>query len=51
MEYCPGTSIIVTVFEIEASELPAFYKREEEFEFLSVEPEDLNGKPMGVKGK
>jgi hypothetical protein len=40
----------VTVFEIEETELPAFYKREEAFEFLEVEPEYLDGRSMGVKG-
>ncbi|KAM5568895.1 hypothetical protein ABKV19_016424 [Rosa sericea] len=41
-----GESLIVTVFEIEKSEIPAFIKREPEFRFLAVLPESLDGKPF-----
>lgn len=41
-----GESLIVTVFEIEKSEIPAFIKREPEFRFLAVLPETLDEKPF-----
>ncbi|KAJ4722109.1 Butirosin biosynthesis [Melia azedarach] len=45
-EPCEGESLIITVFEIQKSEIPAFIKRELEFRFLSVVPESLDGKPF-----
>lgn len=41
-----GESLVVTVFEIEKSEIPAFMERELEFRFLAVVPETLDGKPF-----
>ncbi|ESR32728.1 hypothetical protein CICLE_v10005508mg [Citrus x clementina] len=41
-----GETLIVTVFEIQKSEIPAFIKREHEFCFLAVSPETLDGKPF-----
>jgi hypothetical protein len=46
VEPCPGEFIIVTVFEIHKSEVPAFIEREHEFRFLVAVPEDLFGKPF-----
>ncbi|KAG7026329.1 hypothetical protein SDJN02_12830, partial [Cucurbita argyrosperma subsp. argyrosperma] len=43
-EPCEGETIIVTVFEIKKSEIPAFIQREIEFRFLAVLPETLDGK-------
>ncbi|KAL5538482.1 hypothetical protein UlMin_044636 [Ulmus minor] len=40
-----GESLIVTVFEIQKSEIPAFLERELEFRFLAVLPETLDAKP------
>ncbi|KAA8548973.1 hypothetical protein F0562_000657 [Nyssa sinensis] len=40
-----GETIILTVFEIQRSEIPAFIEREHEFRFLAVFPETLDGKP------
>ncbi|XP_044484976.1 uncharacterized protein LOC123210586 [Mangifera indica] len=40
-----GETLIVTVFEIQKSEIPAFIRREHEFRFLAVFPETLDGKP------
>uniref|UniRef100_A0A6B2LHV6 Gamma-glutamylcyclotransferase AIG2-like domain-containing protein n=1 Tax=Arcella intermedia TaxID=1963864 RepID=A0A6B2LHV6_9EUKA len=48
VEECPGQEIIVTVFEIEKASLPAFYEREAEFRYLTVEPLTLDRRPMGV---
>ncbi|CAL1397310.1 unnamed protein product [Linum trigynum] len=45
-EPCEGETLIVTVFEIENSEIPAFMERELEFRFLAVAPESLDGKPF-----
>ncbi|KAJ6313687.1 hypothetical protein OIU77_015051 [Salix suchowensis] len=45
VEPCEGESLVVTVFEIEKSEIPAFMERELEFRFLAVVPETLDGKP------
>lgn len=45
MEPCEGEVLIVTVFEIKASEVPSFIERENEFRFLAVVPESLDGKP------
>ncbi|CAL2226877.1 unnamed protein product [Prunus armeniaca] len=44
VEPCEGESLIVTVFEITKSEIPAFIKREPEFRFLAVLPETFDGK-------
>ncbi|KAG6758796.1 hypothetical protein POTOM_035257 [Populus tomentosa] len=44
VEPCEGESLVVTVFEIEKSEIPAFMERELEFRFLAVVPETLDGK-------
>ncbi|KAK9288259.1 hypothetical protein L1049_016709 [Liquidambar formosana] len=45
VEPCEGESLIVTVFEIQRSEIPSFIKRELEFRFLAVFPETLDAKP------
>ncbi|CAE6193522.1 unnamed protein product [Arabidopsis arenosa] len=45
VEPCEGESLVVTVFEIKSSEIPAFIRRELEFRFLAVVPETLEGKP------
>ncbi|KAK4787322.1 hypothetical protein SAY86_011155 [Trapa natans] len=46
VEPCEGESLIVTVFEIQQSEIPAFIERELEFRFLAVLPRTLDGKPL-----
>ncbi|XP_050373857.1 uncharacterized protein LOC126791447 [Argentina anserina] len=46
VEPCEGENLIVTVFEIQKSEIPAFIKREPEFRFLAVVPETLDAKPF-----
>ncbi|XP_021907107.1 uncharacterized protein LOC110821542 [Carica papaya] len=46
VETCEGETLIVTVFEINRSEIPAFMRRELEFRFLAVVPETLNGEPF-----
>lgn len=46
VESCEGETVIVTVFEIQKSEIPAFIRREHEFRFLAVLPETLDGKPI-----
>ncbi|KAL8263983.1 hypothetical protein R6Q59_022113 [Mikania micrantha] len=38
-----GESLIVTVFEINKSEIPSYIEREHEFRFLAVQPETLEG--------
>lgn len=43
VEHCNGESLIVTVFEIQKSEIPSFIEREHEFRFLTVLPETLDG--------
>ncbi|CAK9145614.1 unnamed protein product [Ilex paraguariensis] len=43
VEPCEGETLIVTVFEIQRSKIPAFIEREHEFRFLAVIPETLNG--------
>lgn len=45
VEPCLGESIIITVFEIDISEVPAFMEREHEFRFLAVFPEASDGTP------
>lgn len=42
VEACEGETLIVTIFEIQRSEIPAFIEREHEFLFLAVIPETLN---------
>ncbi|XAR57040.1 hypothetical protein NMG60_11025042 [Bertholletia excelsa] len=44
VEPCEGETLIVTVFEIQKSEVPSFMEREHEFRFLAVLPETLDGK-------
>ncbi|KAJ8465670.1 hypothetical protein OPV22_028222 [Ensete ventricosum] len=46
VEPCEGEFLIVTVFEIKREEVPAFIERENEFRFLAVVPEDLDGIPF-----
>ncbi|XP_078158971.1 uncharacterized protein LOC144554527 isoform X3 [Carex rostrata] len=46
VESCVGEFLIVTVFEIKIEEVPSFLKREEEFRFLAVIPEGLDGMPF-----
>ncbi|XP_022760605.1 uncharacterized protein LOC111306883 isoform X1 [Durio zibethinus] len=46
VEPCEGETIIVTVFEIQKSEIPAFIERELEFRFLAVLPETVDGEPF-----
>ncbi|KAL2651771.1 hypothetical protein R1flu_019899 [Riccia fluitans] len=43
VEPFPGESIVVTVFEISQSEVPAFIEREHEFRFLAVTVHTLEG--------
>ncbi|KAG6396338.1 hypothetical protein SASPL_142486 [Salvia splendens] len=43
VEPCESETLIVTTFEIQKSEIPAFIEREHEFRFLAVIPETLNG--------
>jgi hypothetical protein len=38
------------VFEIPGELMEVFYQREEEFRFVWVEPENLDGSPMHVRG-
>lgn len=45
-EPCEGETLIVTVFEIKKTEIPAFIKREHEFRFVAVSAETLAGKPF-----
>lgn len=42
VEPCEGEILIVTIFEIQRSEIPAFIEREHEFRFFAVIPETLN---------
>nr|KJB12642.1 hypothetical protein B456_002G028900 [Gossypium raimondii] len=46
VEPCEGETLIVTVFEIQKAEIPAFMERELEFRFLAVLPETLDGEPF-----
>ncbi|KAK6278545.1 hypothetical protein POUND7_018812 [Theobroma cacao] len=46
VEPCEGETLIVTVFEIQKSEISAFMERELEFRFLAVLPETLDGEPF-----
>ncbi|KAL3700118.1 hypothetical protein R1sor_018140 [Riccia sorocarpa] len=43
VEPFPGESIVVTVFEISESEVPAFIEREHEFRFLAITVHSLEG--------
>ncbi|CAN4094953.1 unnamed protein product [Withania somnifera] len=43
VEPCEGETLIVSIFEIQRSAIPAFIEREHEFRFLAVIPETLNG--------
>ncbi|CAM8981906.1 unnamed protein product [Rhodiola kirilowii] len=46
VEPCESESLIVTVFEIQKSEIPFFIQRELEFRFLAVYLATLDGKPF-----
>ncbi|XVF66175.1 hypothetical protein PTKIN_Ptkin10aG0014200 [Pterospermum kingtungense] len=46
VEPCEGEILVVTVFEIQKYEIPAFIDRELEFRFLAVLPETLEGEPF-----
>ncbi|KAJ4722104.1 Butirosin biosynthesis [Melia azedarach] len=46
VEPSEGETLIVTVFEIQKSEVSEFIKREPEFRFLAVVPETLDGMPF-----
>lgn len=46
VEPCESELIVVTVFEIKEEEVPAFIERENEFRFLAVVPEGLDGVPF-----
>ncbi|KAJ3696369.1 hypothetical protein LUZ61_000074 [Rhynchospora tenuis] len=46
VEPCQHEFLIVTVFEINIQEVPSFIKREEEFRFLAVFPQGLDGTPF-----
>ncbi|KAJ7980312.1 Butirosin biosynthesis [Quillaja saponaria] len=51
VEPCEGETIVVTVFEIKKSEIPAFIERESVYRFLAVFPETLDGKPFSSPAK
>ncbi|XP_058757998.1 uncharacterized protein LOC131631225 [Vicia villosa] len=44
-EPCEDETIIITVFDINKTEIPAFIQRERGYSFLPVFPESLDGKP------
>ncbi|KAG5144040.1 hypothetical protein AAZX31_07G226700 [Glycine max] len=46
VEPCDGEFVVVAVFEIKNTEIPAFIEREREYRFLAVVPETLDGKPF-----
>ncbi|KAK7387936.1 hypothetical protein VNO78_22735 [Psophocarpus tetragonolobus] len=46
VEPCEDEIILVAVFEIKKTEIPAFIEREREYRFLAVVPESLDGKPF-----
>ncbi|KAJ6845441.1 uncharacterized protein M6B38_286960 [Iris pallida] len=48
VEPCEVETLIVTVFEIRRSEVPSFIERENEFRFLAVVPESLEGTPFAA---
>ncbi|CAI9119036.1 OLC1v1020685C1 [Oldenlandia corymbosa var. corymbosa] len=43
VEPCEGETLVISLFEIPRSEIPAFIEREHEFRFLAVIPETYNG--------
>ncbi|KAL3505680.1 hypothetical protein ACH5RR_031062 [Cinchona calisaya] len=43
VEPCEDETLIITIFEIQKSEIPSFMEREHEFRFLAVTLETLNG--------
>ncbi|KAL6503363.1 hypothetical protein OROGR_025286 [Orobanche gracilis] len=43
VEPCESETLVVTIFEIQRSEIPSFIEREHEFRFLAVIPETFNG--------
>ncbi|WZN60927.1 hypothetical protein HKI87_03g24610 [Chloropicon roscoffensis] len=44
-EGCDEDAIVVSLFDMKASEVPAFISREEEYRFVAVTPEELDGSP------
>ncbi|XP_073134231.1 uncharacterized protein [Henckelia pumila] len=42
-EPCEAESLVITIFEIQRTEVPSFIEREHEFRFLAVTPETFNG--------
>ncbi|KAK7363539.1 hypothetical protein VNO77_05685 [Canavalia gladiata] len=46
VEPCEGETIVIAIFEIKKTEIPAFIEREREYRFLAVVPESLDGKPF-----
>ncbi|KAG4932100.1 hypothetical protein JHK87_046102 [Glycine soja] len=46
VEPCDGEIVVVAVFKIKKTEIPAFIDREREYRFLAVVPESLDGKPF-----
>lgn len=48
-EPCPGSSVVVSLFEVPASpaSVAAFIAREHEFRFVAVQPTNLDGTPAG----
>ena len=40
VEACEGESIVVSLFDINADEVPAFIAREEEYRFMAVKPNE-----------
>ncbi|KAL5065465.1 hypothetical protein RYX36_027202 [Vicia faba] len=45
VEPCEDQTLIITVFDLNKTEIPAFIQREREYSFLSVFPQSLDGKP------
>ncbi|XP_073054524.1 uncharacterized protein [Primulina eburnea] len=43
VEPCEAETIVITIFEIQRTEVPSFMEREHEFRFLAVTPETFNG--------
>ncbi|XP_073284092.1 uncharacterized protein [Primulina huaijiensis] len=43
VEPCEAESLVITIFEIQRTEVPSFMEREHEFRFLAVTPETFNG--------
>lgn len=48
MEPAPGSSFLISVFDIPDSMLPEFYEREEEFLIVSAPFQELTGEPGGT---